>query len=58
MVIEAEYHDVCLDGLPKDHAMCADAGIVGNHRNSIAIGLAEQLHAEAFAVPLNTNAGE
>jgi hypothetical protein len=48
MVIEAECHDVRLDGLPKDHARCATAGIVGNHRNSIDIRFAEKLHAEAF----------
>ena len=37
-----------LDRLPKDHARCAAAGIVGGDGNSIAIGFAEELHAEAF----------
>ena len=39
---------VRLDRLPKDHARRATAGIVGQHRNSIAIGFAEELHAKAF----------
>src|SRR5262245_17826003 len=41
-------NDVRLDRLPKDHARCAAAGIVGGDGNSIAIGFAEELHAEAF----------
>ena len=39
---------VRLDRLPKDYARCAAAGIVGGDGNSIAIGFAEELHAEAF----------
>ena len=39
---------VYLDRLPKDYARRAAAGIVGGDGNSIAIGFAEQLHAEAF----------
>src|SRR5260221_9588217 len=39
--------DPRLDGLPKHHARCATAGVVGNHRKSID-RLAEELHAEAF----------
>jgi hypothetical protein len=41
-------NDVRLDRLPKDHARCAAAGIVGGDGNSIAIGFAEELHAKAF----------
>src|SRR5262245_15566940 len=41
-------NDVRLDRLPKDHALHAAAGIVGGDGNSIAIGFAEELHAEAF----------
>ena len=39
---------VRLDRLPKDHARRAAAGIVWGDGNSIAIGFAEELHAEAF----------
>src|SRR5262249_41881168 len=41
-------NDVRLDRLPKDHARCAAAGIVGGDGNSIAIGFAEELDAGAF----------
>src|SRR5215831_6718600 len=46
--IRPRRHDVRLDRLPKDHAICAAAGIVGDDRNSIAIGVAEELHAQAL----------
>src|SRR6266511_5293236 len=37
-----------LDGLPKDDARCAAAGIVGDDRYAVRIRLAEELHAEAL----------
>src|SRR5258707_10658643 len=40
--------DIGLDRFPKNHAWRAAAGIVGKHRNSIDIGVAEEPHAEAL----------
>ena len=37
-----------LDGLPKDYARCAGAGIIGDDRYAIRIWLAKELHAEAL----------
>jgi len=40
--------DVGSDGFPEDHASGTAAGIIRNDRNSIAIGLTQELHAEAL----------
>ena len=44
----APYHIAALDGLPKDDARCAGAGIIGDDRYAIRIWFAKELHAEAL----------